>query len=51
MKISQRLKNRLAEALIAALTVFITALTTVSCMSVIPAFNPLSPLQSERGRG
>ena len=37
MKISQRLKNRLAEALIAALTVFITALTMVSCMGYIPA--------------
>ena len=36
-KLSPRLKNRLAEALIAALTAFITALTMVSCMGFIPA--------------
>ncbi len=38
MKISPRLKNRLAEALIAALTAFITALTTTSCMGHGPLF-------------
>ena len=37
-KLSPHLKNRLAEALIAALTAFVTALTMVSCMGFIPAF-------------
>jgi hypothetical protein len=32
MKISERLKNRLMEGLIAAITAFIAAVTTTSCM-------------------
>ena len=32
MKISERLKNRLMEAIIAAITAFIAAITTTSCM-------------------
>ena len=32
-KMSERLKNRLAEALIAAITAFIAAITTTSCLS------------------
>ena len=36
-KMSERLKNRLMEGLIAAITAFIAAVTTVSCMGYIPA--------------
>ena len=32
MKISERLKNRLMEAIIAAITACIAAITTTSCM-------------------
>ncbi len=32
IKISERLKNRIVEALIAAVTAFIAAITTTSCM-------------------
>ena len=32
MKISERLKNRLMEGLIAAITAFIAAVTTSSCL-------------------
>ena len=32
MKISERLKNRLMEAIIAAITAFIAAITPTSCM-------------------
>ena len=32
IKISERLKNRLMEAVIAAITAFIAAITTTSCM-------------------
>ena len=32
VKISERLKNRLMEAIIAAITAFIAAITTTSCM-------------------
>ena len=32
MKISEKMKNRLMEALIAAITAFIAAITTTSCL-------------------
>ncbi len=32
IKISERLKNRLMEAIVAAITAFIAAITTTSCM-------------------
>ena len=32
MKISERLKNRLMEGLIAAITAFIAAVTTTTCL-------------------
>ena len=32
LKIPERLKNRLMEALIAAITAFIAAITTTSCL-------------------
>ena len=32
IKISERLKNRIVEALIAAVTAFIAAITTTSCL-------------------
>ena len=38
MKISERLKNRLMEGLIAAITAFIAAVTTTSCMGLGPLF-------------
>ena len=38
MKISERLKNRLMEGLIAAITAFIAAVTTTSCMGRGPLF-------------
>jgi hypothetical protein len=38
MKISERLKNRLMEAIIAAITAFIAAITTTSCMGHGPLF-------------
>jgi hypothetical protein len=38
MKLSERMKNRLIEALIAAITAFIAAITTTSCMGCGPLF-------------
>ena len=32
MKISEKMKSRIVEALIAAITAFIAAITTTSCM-------------------
>ena len=37
MKISEKMKNRIMEGIIAAITAFIAAVTTVSCMGYIPA--------------
>ena len=37
MKISEKMKSRIMEALIAAITAFIAAITTISCMGYIPA--------------
>ena len=37
MKISEKMKNRIMEGLIAAITAFFAAITTVSCMRYIPA--------------
>ena len=36
MKISEKMKNRLMEALIAAITPFIAAIATYSCMGCGP---------------
>ncbi len=38
MKISERLKNRLMEGLIAAITAFIAAVTTTSCLGHGPFY-------------
>ena len=38
MKISEKMKNRLMEGLIAAITAFIAAITTTSCMGRGPLF-------------
>ncbi len=38
MKISERLKNQLMEGLIAAITAFIAAVTTTSCLGHGPFF-------------
>ena len=43
MKISEKMKSRIMEALIAAITAFIAAITTTSCMGRGPLFYPNSP--------